>query len=160
MILARALFGAVGLRLQSHDLGLLPATHFSPFVVTFGQRQFAIYLRLGVLARAFARLPNQSAVGALFALSRILLQRSDDSPGRRANSCRTCRERKRSYHQTPLMRFLSLQRSLAAMRCAGLPAPNDPASTLLALPLVVGPRFCDLASPLRFFALRTWCGRA
>jgi len=38
MILARALLGAVGLRLQSRDLGLLPATGFSPFAVALGQR--------------------------------------------------------------------------------------------------------------------------
>jgi hypothetical protein len=58
----------------------------------FWAASFAIHLRLDVLARAFALLPNQSAVGAFFASSRAWLQRSDDSLCRRANSCRTCRE--------------------------------------------------------------------
>jgi hypothetical protein len=32
------------------------------------------------------------------------------------------------YHRTPLMRFLSLQHTLAATRCPRQPAPDDPAS--------------------------------
>jgi len=69
MILARALFGAVGLRLQSRDLGLLPATIFSPFAVALGQRHSQTPAPRRARSR-FCGLPNQSAVGPRFASSR------------------------------------------------------------------------------------------
>jgi len=74
MIIARALFGAVGLRLQSCVLGLLPATNFSPFVVALGQRHsqytcastYTLELlraaeSIGLLARASRRVVSGSS---------------------------------------------------------------------------------------------------
>jgi hypothetical protein len=71
---------------------LPPATIFSPFAVAYRQRQFA---NTCASACSLALLRTAESIGVvhpLFALSRTLLQRSDDSLCRRANSCRTCRE--------------------------------------------------------------------
>jgi hypothetical protein len=149
MILARALFGAFGLRLQSRDLGLLPATHFSPFGVAFGQRH-SQYTCASTCSLALSR---SCRINRRSVRSSLRVEPGSSGPMIRFVAGRTHVApvaRLRSYHQTPLMRFLSLQRSLAALRCAGLPAPDDPASALFALSLVVRPRFCGRRRPCGF----------
>jgi hypothetical protein len=164
MILARELFGAVGLRLQSRNLGLLPATIFSPFAVALGQRQFA---NTCASACSLALLRTAESIGVVhprFALSRTLLQRSDDSPGRRANFvapvARLAFLSPDASHEVFFPSAFTGRDALCMLHCLGLPAPDCPASALFAFLLVVRPQLCELASPLRFFALRTWCGRA